>query len=440
MNRRSGIGARCCIAVVLTLISAIDVATRRQDVVFDVNDVSFLWPVPNTPDDVRRLLAADDLLADGKSPLWPRRAFDDLIKVAQTVEVKGSTGQLHRITFGRHAAEFASPATWRVSAVRVDPCAPGCDHDLAKEFGASPQIRLIFQPVTVTNNLAKVHDVTAHLVFSFTKGQDRPFVPDRDAFGAVVEDLKELKMLAQKQGVSTVGPLSVHPALRGPKGSEFAEHLKAVLRRRLTEQHLLAAAFMGLAPEPEPWVFFALARDASGRFVPSPHPALNRERAQMLIVGGDRVAPVPTPTNVTRRSETTPGRGVSTSLLFARGVEGRLSQPVFTDSKTPILSDVPDYIANPQLSNFFTTDCISCHSESARRRTLKIGPSSFRFSRPAGTSGVDPAVLPQDDWNVRNFGWFPSFLDGRTVPTATERTANEAAESAHAINRTPPKQ
>jgi len=43
-------------------------------------------------------------------------------------------------------------------------------------------------------------------------------------------------------------------------------------------------------------------------------------------------------------------------------------------------------------------------------------------------------VLPSDSWNVRNFGWFPSF-NGSVVPTATQRTANESAESADAINR-----
>jgi hypothetical protein len=40
-------------------------------------------------------------------------------------------------------------------------------------------------------------------------------------------------------------------------------------------------------------------------------------------------------------------------------------------------------------------------------------------------TGVDPAVLPKDDWNVRNFGWFPS--SSGTQETATRRTTAETA-------------
>jgi hypothetical protein len=61
--------------------------------------------------------------------------------------------------------------------------------------------------------------------------------------------------------------------------------------------------------------------------------------------------------------------------------------------------------------------------------------SRFEYVRPKGVSGVDPAVLPAEDWNVRNFGWFPSPFTKTTRATVTMRTANEAAECVEFINR-----
>jgi hypothetical protein len=54
------------------------------------------------------------------------------------------------------------------------------------------------------------------------------------------------------------------------------------------------------------------------------------------------------------------------------------------------------------------------------------------FHRP----GVAPQVLPHENWNVRNFGWFPSFFrPGVVDATVTRRTATETAEVVAFINR-----
>src|SRR5262249_22963699 len=150
--------------------------------------------------------------------------------------------------------------TWKVVAVRVDPSAPGCDPKVIALFGSAPQIRLIVQPVTVSGaGAVKVHDLSAHVVYSFVKGLDDPavpggpnrFVPDKDKFAAIVAGLKALKGAA---GVPTAGPLGVHPGLQA-RTPGFAEKLRAFLREHLSEQRLSAVAFMGLEA-PEPWIFF----------------------------------------------------------------------------------------------------------------------------------------------------------------------------------------
>src|SRR5438105_12652397 len=50
-----------------------------EEVKFDVNDVSYLWPAPKTKEDVAALLSADDKLSDDASPIWPKTAFDTVI-------------------------------------------------------------------------------------------------------------------------------------------------------------------------------------------------------------------------------------------------------------------------------------------------------------------------------------------------------------------------
>jgi len=44
-------------------------------------------------------------------------------------------------------------------------------------------------------------------------------------------------------------------------------------------------------------------------------------------------------------------------------------------------------------------------------------------------------AISKNKWNVRNFGWFPPFGGGPTVPSVTQRTANETAEGVQFIER-----
>jgi len=172
-------------------------------------------------------------------------------------------------------------------------------------------------------------------------------------------------------------------------------------------------------------------RKTGGAFTLQPFPTLSGNSTQMLILaGGIPVNPEPKTTNVDSV------RGVSTSLLFSRNVKEKLELPIFADLPSVKFRDIPDIIANPKRSHFFNSDCVSCHTESTRRSELGLQGivSDFQYVRPQGVSPVDETLLPKDRWNVRNFGWFPS---GVTIgqPTVTQRTANEAAESADYINR-----
>jgi hypothetical protein len=403
---------------------------------FDVNDVSYLWPVPTIKEDVAGLISVDERLADGVSPIWPKKVFDSVIQTARSVTVTTSAGTENGIDFRPFANQFAQPATWKIVAFRVDPSAPGCDAKLIALFGSTPQVRLIVQPVTVSDSgQVKVHDLTTHLVFNFAKGTDPPLVPtgpprsipDREKFREIVEDLKALKAASDAVNVPTAGKLGVHPGLKA-KVPDVVKNVRSFVKKHVSEQRLAAVAFMGL-DTPEPWIFFTMSKKMDGTFVRSPHPTLGGKDAQMLTFrGGFPVMPVPSTTNLDA------DRGVSTSVLFEKDIVGKLARPVFAGLAHPLHQDIPDIVANPQRAHFFNTDCISCHTESARRKELLIpaGDGMFRYTPPANISGIDPGLLPQSKWNVRNFGWFPG---EPAVPTVSMRTANEAAESADFVNR-----
>src|SRR5580704_10353183 len=123
----------------------------------DVNDISFLWPVPKTKADADELISLADAASDG--PIMPPAIFKALIETAKTVNVDGRTIQFLD-------ASFEDPKTWKVAGIRVNPTALGTN---PKALAAAevPGIRLIVQPVTVNGDVATVHDFAMHVVFNY---------------------------------------------------------------------------------------------------------------------------------------------------------------------------------------------------------------------------------------------------------------------------------
>ncbi len=413
------------------VVPDVAIAATTNNTGFDVNDISILWPVPTQRSEVNELISADDLTANGASEIWPSFVFDSVIKTAQTVQLNDSTGSIHAISFGepRLQTAFRQPHTWKVVGVRIDPSAPGSSSRLIRQFGSRPQIRLIMQPVTVDNfGNVEVHDYTAHLVYDFTQAGGGKSRPDKAKFTEIVNDLRDLKLKMASTGISTDGlKLGIHPGFNDGTFT-FEDELTAFLKKHLSLDHLSGVAFMGLEP-PEPWIFFAMTK-VNGAFVRIPAPTLGRNQAQMLsFVGGDVVFPVSIPNNSDGK------QGVNTAVLFDPDVQ--LSSRHNPSQPRPLLQDIPDIIANPRIAHFFNTDCVSCHSESARRQDLNISTKDarFQYQRPVSISGTNTALLPSNQWNVRNFGWFPDFFGtGATVATVTMRTANETAEAVEFIN------
>ena len=348
---------------------------------------------------------------------------------------------------------FADKSVWHVASVRIDPGAPGLSPAIAETFGQQPQIRLVLQPVT---DGSVVHDVAAHVIYSYVAGIEPVagcrlprFIPDEERFQAIVDDVVELKsaLAAGDIGgspIATGGPLGVHPAADPEKASldtrtAFRDALKGILDAHLDPSKLNAMAIMGLpgGDIPEPWIFLAMAPNPDGSgFAPVPSPALAQDRlrfAQMLDArpgasGNPSVSPAVRANNlepITCRFETPFDPSDADAPRPPENPDGVSTAELFPDGDAARMREIVDVVADPVRAHFFNTDCVSCHTETRREMDIL---RTDDIDAP-----IDPAVLPTELWNVRNFGWFPSFLNGGVFATATRRTAAESAEVVEAI-------
>ncbi len=200
---------------------------------------------------------------------------------------------------------------------------------------------------------------------------------------------------------------------------------------------------MGLPNGFEPWIFIGSQFiRAAQDYVALPVSGLEpSQKAQMLsFIGADRVVPDPQTDNLnpTTNALFVPKdkrKGVSTAVLYKGNLDINAAAVISASGETSAKlknKDIPNVIADPRVSHFFNTDCISCHTETIRRTDLGLTPDSFKLK---GISGIKEADRQKGRWNVRNFGWFFDILGGRKVtPSVAQRTANESSEAAEFIN------
>lgn len=406
------------------------------------NDITILFPIPQSSDDVDEVISLAQLAEFGAIS---EEDFESILNVA----LSNSAPSEVSIRFPELATDIQS---WKVAGIRIDPSAPGSSPDTIAEFGSYPQIRLVVQPVSED---ATVHDFTLHLIYDFLTGRQPAGpanvpkgIPNSTKFSDILSDLLELKAFCRSQGFSTDLPLDVHPCARSSVAGEFGNQVEQFLATHLRREHLNSGAAMGLPhPAPGPWVFLSFKRDENDApfavfASPGVSPLTSPVPVQMLsfVHGATKVHPQPSTTNLlpANGSLVTPvaeRRGVSTAPLFLSRVELDKSVVVGVDAnQQDILTDITfgdiaDIVANPAKSHFFNTDCVSCHSESTRRSRLSVPKSAHAYVIPEGIQDVNPSVLPSSQWNVRNFGWFGS------KNTISQRTANETAEALEFIHK-----
>ena len=358
---------------------------------FTPNDVTILFPAPNSPSDV--MLKITDFEAD---KVLSQAKFDETIRIA--------TGTAGTVKGTRHRIGFRSTprrSDWVVSGIRIDPSAPGASQAIVSEFGKSPQLRLVLQPITQVGSRIQVEDITLHLVFAYHAAKtDSCRIhenPDMVKFEEVVSDLKAIKdRFAADHNVDTSGNLNVHPAF-DIAPTEFKNALKDYLNTHASMDDLFAVSIAGIPQRFEPWIFLAMANRPSG-LIPIPSPAIIQTSptdlnfSQMLsFVDPTRVQPAPATHNQGPMSCETVSMANRVGTSTARVFDGNEN----IDIIGPIIADATK-------SHFFNTDCVSCHTETRKQidEVLSRHGRDAKAREIAARSGIDPRVIPHGNWNV----------------------------------------
>lgn len=417
------------------------------------DDVSMLFPAPTRAGDFANLIAVHDLTTPDpqdptkRNPVWPDAVFKQFLGIAASSQAQVAGTQV-RIGL---PPEAQSIDNWYVAGIRIDAGAPGLSDDIRGQFGQTPEIRLIIQPVTRNaDGTPKVLDIAGHLIFDFSTldqpaqaGCSQRRVPDIETLKKIVADVAAMRTkLSNGQlgadKVTTSGlPLGVHPGLAdATTASNMRQEIVSFLEKYISgdPRRLDAMAIAGLPiGAPAPWIFLSMVELPgsvspslpNGEFAPVPGPTLDGQQfAQMLEpTGGGKFQVIPGPHTNNQNAITcqnaavkanppiTDRRGVATADVFANAA-------LRPDQAKAIL----DVIADPVKSHFFNTDCVSCHTETQRTITVV---------KPTAIPGIAPGALPKDPWNVRNFGWSPA---GGLQATVTRRTAAETAAVVTYIN------
>jgi hypothetical protein len=421
------------------------------------DDVSWLFPAPTKAADLANLISMGDLTVPNpqdpskRDLVWSDQIFQQFLAIAASpaASVAG-----HQIGL---PAQAKSIETWHIAAVRFDPGAPGFSDDIVKQYGQSPQIRLILQPVIRNaDGTVSAQDITAHLIFGFTTGLEPPAesgcfprpIPDLAAFKQIVSEIAALRSslrdgkLGADKVVTAGKPLGVHPGLAdATTASNVRGQMKDILERHLSSARLGQMAIMALpANSPEPWIFLAMQfvppgvvpQLPNGGFVPVHGPTLDGQQfAQMLNPVGTSPRVVPTPhTNnlapITCVNAAVPANGPPIAKRHGVATSDLFPDPRPSPTRTQKILNVLNMIADPTRSHFFNTDCISCHTETRR---------AMELLSPQNIPKIAAAPLPNGPWNVRNFGWSP-LIEGNVHGSVSRRTAAETAAVVTFVNGT----
>lgn len=358
---------------------------------FDVNDLSILFPLNGgqlTPN-----------IATSESDIWRDEDFKEVMKVADQLQLKG--------------IDITSMKDWRVVSMRFDPCAPGLDvvQNKKSPFGdCLIEMRLIAQPVTSSGPI----DTAAHLVFDLGETVPINELAANATLKDLIGDLETIRNLSATAGK----PLGIHPGLKDNPG-KVASKVKDFILKGVKLAKTRRIAFMGLKNAgAEPWTFFAGTVEG-GLWKQSPQlPAHGKPSQDLDFLNFTENNGAVNPPN--------PG-AVSTSALFT--------------VKKPSQADIAKAfdVENVTKANFFTTDCVSCHSSSSRLANLEVfaSPNDSR-GKPVGqtegdlanwtpppkhiTGYVAKSAQQDSTWNVRNFGYFgrKETVSGRALTETVE--------------------
>ncbi len=393
----------------------------------DVNDVSLMFPIPDTTEQVSLLPGGDFTNLAGK-PIFSKEFFDQLLGFHRYDKTEGSdTFKLNSGSDFKGRAfqksDFpdeevlvkTTPDTgpynrfrdWKITALRYDPCARDEAHSplgksapdsIPSAFDPSrclPQLRAILQPFSLRtkeemHNLALsdqqhpdlerpvVADFAIHLIFSLSDAQSRTL------YGELLSFKKECGDLTSSM------PLQVQPCLLKEKmdGAFAGRRFQTVLGMLKTNATKLSAlAMMSTGNGRDPWIFLNAAVVAEKlvhlrikAVTKKPELVKRNSKGVMLEPFGNGYFQMLNLRDLGGGADAREGRQVPVSPV---PLAGQANETFTEEFKIALASngegsdnsenldkllqfDVNkiNRIENPLLNDFFSTDCASCHGAS----------------------------------------------------------------------------
>lgn len=405
---------------------SVAVAASAAPVGFDVNDVSFLFPLKNGRPFPALGLASDQLM--------PFSIFERVLLF------ENPNGTLAKLPY-MDRKFITNPDFWYVTSIRYDNCGEVFDlredidpvngekiHLAKRAAGCQPRLRLVVQPHNFFGNPLAT---AMHLLFRLDASDEQ----------SLITALTELKALARTAlAVDTSGqPLMLHPALMADAGggtdkfgSVLKEKVLAVLYGGSGLDAKLEIVTLTMHVDIDHWrlvggyVQPGIAGLIWRRFATEFSKQFNDASDRAILTGVedfdcDRHSiclfkPTVQPTLAPDSSALT--------YIFQDILEMKALQ--VPGQRTEDVYLAAELIDNPLKTHFFNTNCVSCHQSSNLRDRTKLHSDQ---GLPAGVSRFVPnAYLSEFTNNVINFGYLG------TSPKISTRTAADSAMVAAAIN------
>jgi hypothetical protein len=339
---------------------------------WDLNDVSYLYPLPTRSTDTNFITAKDSIPST-----WFSQTLADSTGFPFTIDaiqpVRGNPEQSRKIAMD-------SFNSIHLLAVRVDPCFKDLFSDVCR-----PQIRAVWQPID--KNFSSI-DGAVHTFYDLSTTE----------FDAVLAQLMQLKA---KYKIDTTGlPLQVHP---GFQKNGFAKDLSALFKSWMKPERITRIAFQRLLALEFQWRFQSFdVKD--GKLIP----------VQIAIHGGT------VQTFAVHRGSIPPGTLELSEEELARSRNG--------EALEKILLDYSLRIENPRVNIPGTTDCLSCHAVGGVKGASAEALGMNEIPTVAAVVGLtgkydlkNTSKNRQDPIHFRAFGYVtrdPSISDRVIIETA----------------------
>jgi hypothetical protein len=319
-----------------------------------MNDVSILFPLPSSEADIANLLAPS--AAGDRGALVPSALY------ASAGSISGGT------LAADGGVPYALYTNLRVVAVRIDPCFASLAPD-PHGVGCSPQLRLVFQEVTETNNGVCASDSALHAFYSLT----------RDELLALARALVNLRV-ANTMG-DTLGPLAPHPILvRQGLGGAMSKGLQQLILEYAGAQNLVRLAQLSIqvGPFPSVWTMSAFdITDGATVATARPIPTLVADAGPVTLQ-----TVLTTEGNAFATADAAPAFFLATlqpsttsADSFAAVDDGEPESLSPSDGQAAL--DGLVRVENPADNTVNTVDCGSCHLATITERS--IGKPVFSF-------------------------------------------------------------